>query len=240
LPRHEIRVDSSPQAQNAGPQPPEPLYLLLCYNEGVYASKLLQIEVCGLQSDKELFQALKTAYRSIRGKWRTLVLFRTLKGIRFVKFEMFRSQAVDIRNSQIDKEILPPLERIEYIYKPAPAEVIPPVGENYLKHRLQHPDHAEDDPVCLNRFPKKLREKLAICSGQLSEVGWGLHLEEGWDHKKTWIVGFVIFALGSIVWGVLWTVFEHSIQDAFAVSGYMIALAGLTIGFIQAVAGNLD
>jgi hypothetical protein len=192
--------------------------LLLCYNEGVHASKLLQIRVCDLQSDKRLFTILRTTYRNIRGKWWTSISLRTLIGVRFVKFEMYRSQRVDIRDPRRDDEILPPLERIEYTYKPAPPEVIPPVGENYLRHLFRYPEHAEDDPVCLTRFLKKLRGKLSICGGQLSEVGWGLHLEEGWDRKKTWIVGFAISAVGSIVWGVLWMVFEHSTQDAFTIS----------------------
>ena len=153
---------------------------------------------------------------------------------------MYKSQRVDIRYPQKDDEILPPTGHVEYLYSPAPPKVVPPVGENYLKHLFRHPDHAEDDPVCLNRFPKKLREKLALSGEQLSEIGWGLHLDEGWDMKKAWTVGFLVSAIGGALWGILWTVFEHSIQDAFTISAYMVTLAIMSIGFLQAIAGNLD
>ena len=142
----------------------------------------------------------------MRGKWGSFISFRTLTHI---KFELYKSQLVDIRQ----RDAIPPPERVgcEYDYKPAPPDLIPPVGENILMHFFQHPQHAEEEPICLNRFPKKLRERLAICSEQHTGLGWGLQLEEVWNSKKTWIVAFVAFVLGSLLWGTLWVVFENSI-----------------------------
>jgi hypothetical protein len=149
---------------------------------------------------------------------------------------MYKSSLVDIR----EKNAIPPPDRVghEYQYRPTPPEVIRPVGENHLVHLFRHPEHAEDQPVCLERFPKKLRERLAVCSGQPTGLGWGLSLEEGWDARKTWAVGFVIFVLGSALWGILWTVFEKSIQDAFAVAAYVINFTVITVGFTQAMVGG--
>jgi hypothetical protein len=174
----------------------------------------------------------------MRNKWWSFLSFRTLTSIQFVQFEVFKSSLVDIRQ----KNAIPPLDRVgcEYRYSPAPPETIPPVGGNLLVHYFQHPSHAEDQPVCLERFPKKLRERLAVCGGRATGLGWGLNLEEGWNITKTWYVASVIFVLGSVLWGVLWTVFEHSIQDAFAISGYLVSLTIVTIGFTQAVVGNLQ
>lgn len=79
-----------------------------------------------------------------------------------------------------------------------------------------------------------------MCGGRTTRLGWGLNLEEGWDSRKTWCVTFVIFVVGSVLWGILWTVYENSIQDAFAISGYMVSLTVVTIGFTQAMVGSLQ
>jgi hypothetical protein len=52
-------------------------------------------------------------------------------------------------------------------------------------------------------------------------------------------VGFAIFALGSALWAVLWMVFENSIQDAFAVAGYIVNFAVVAVGFTQAMVEGL-
>jgi hypothetical protein len=92
--------------------------------------------------------------------------------------------------------------------------------------------------VCLDRLPKKLRERLRVCAAASTGLGWGLSLEEGWDCKKMWKVAFGVFVLGSAVFGVLWTVFERSLQDAFAVAGYLVSFAVVTVGFTQAMVGG--
>ena len=120
--RHEIPIDSEARPQGLTPDLAKALYLLICYNEDVYASKLLQISISDLQSDKGLFKILQTTYRSIRGRWWSFISFRTLSSIRFVKFEMYKSQRVDIRHPQKDDEILPPTGHVEYLYSPAPPK----------------------------------------------------------------------------------------------------------------------
>jgi len=136
---------------------------------------------------------------------------------------------VDIRK----EDDVPPPEDIEYRYTPAPPELIPPVGSNYLMHIFQHPECAEQEPICLSRFPKKVKEKLRCDHG--TQPGWGLEFIEGWDEKKIWIICFIIFGVGSLMIGVLWAVFEHSIQDAFAIAAYMVAFATVSVGSMQAL-----
>lgn len=99
-------------------------------------------------------------------------------------------------------------------------------------HLFEHPDHAEDEPICLDRFPKKLKDKL-LCRGG-SNPGWGLQFVEGWDMKKIWGLVFLLFGMGSLLIGVLWSVYGHSIQDAFTMAGYMVAMATVSMGTIQA------
>lgn len=223
LPQHEPQTIPRAQTPNHPPAaPPEILYLLLCHTEGIYTTKLLQLPITDLKSDNQLFDVLRSQYKSMRSQWRSFISFRTLTSIRSVRFEMYKkSQSVDIRKT----DDIPPADHIEYKYAPVPIDIIPHVGENQLMHFFHHPDHAEDEPACLDLFPKKLRERFSVCSGKVTETGWGLHLVEGWDIRKTWFVVFILFGLGSSLWGILWAVFNKSIQDAFTISGFMAALA---------------
>ena len=236
LPLHE---QESPNNQvdigNLQFQPPgvpkcELLYLLLCYSNGRYATRLLQLDLITLRakSDKALFTILRENYRSMRGILLSYISLRTLCSIKFVQFEMYRSELVDVRKS----DDIPPIENKDYRYQPAPPELIPPVGERHMMHLFEHPEDAEDESLCLDRFPKKLKEKLK-CNGGVNP-GWGLQFVEGWNARKIWVVVFVFFGLGSLLIGILWAVFGHSIQNAFVISSYMIGLATVTVGTTQA------
>lgn len=100
-----------------------------------------------------------------------------------------------------------------------------------MLHLFQNPSHAKSDTICLSRFPKKLRVKIQSPSDALP--GWGLQLIESWDVKKIWIIGFILFGLGSFIFAILWACFGGSVQDAFAVAAYMVAFATLTLGTLQ-------
>lgn len=179
-------------------------------------------------SDKCLFKLLRENYRSIRGRLTSRISLRTLKSIKFVHFEMYQSLLVDVR--RLDD--IPPPDHVEYCYTPAPPEIIPPIGERHLLHLFQHPDCADEGSICLDRFPKKLKEKLWCKEGV--NPGWGLLLLEDWDWKKIWMIAFVMFGLGSLLIAVLWSVYGHSIQNAFVIATYVLALGTITIGALQA------
>src|ERR1700712_1992407 len=100
-----------------------------------------------------------------------------------------------------------------------------------MMHLFQNPSHAKTDSICLERFPKKLLGKMT-CNGN-ANLGWGLQLVEGWDIKKIWIIAFVLFGLGSLLTGILWAHFKHSVQDAFAIAAYMVAFATIALGTAQ-------
>ncbi|TGO34436.1 hypothetical protein BHYA_0197g00130 [Botrytis hyacinthi] len=237
LPTHEPsknQLDSNnPNTVNPIPLPVENVYLLLCYPSGRYATRLLQLGLHNLEpkSDQSLFTILRTNYKSMRGRFLNLISLKTLKSIKFVHFEMYRSSLIDVRQ----KDVIPPPDHIEYRYSPAPPEVIPPIGDNHLMHLFLHPDHADEDTVCLDRFPKKLKEKLSCKKGQPTNFGWGLEFVEGWDMKSIWIVAFIVFGIGSLLLGILWAVYKHSIQDAFTIAGYMVSFAAISVGAIQSL-----
>jgi hypothetical protein len=95
---------------------------------------------------------------------------------------------------------------------------------------FNNPDCAEDVLVCLDHFPKKLREKLA-CRDKAIVPGWGLDLEEGVCKKKSAIV-YIVCVLVSSIWGIIWTVLGHDIGGAFTVSVYMI---GITVPLVTLI-----
>lgn len=73
LPLHRIPSASSTQpelGQVAGIPTPDPLFLLLCRDQGRWATRLIQLDLVTLQatSDQTLFRALRHEYESIRGK----------------------------------------------------------------------------------------------------------------------------------------------------------------------------
>ncbi|RDL37225.1 uncharacterized protein BP5553_04658 [Venustampulla echinocandica] len=237
LPIHELRSPSNPtdheRSQPETPATPsmESAYLPVCYDQGRYATQLLQLDLTILEadSDKALFQILRKSYHDLRPSWRSWISLRTLESIRFVHFEMYKSELVDVRK----QDDVPPPEDIDYRYKPAPPEIIPPVGSKYLMHVFQHPDCAEEESLCLSRFPKKLKERLR-CRGGI-KPGWGLQYEDGLDIKKLWITLFVVFGLGSLTIGISWAILKHSIQDAFAIAAYLLAFATVTVGTVRAL-----
>jgi len=53
--------------------------------------------------------------------------------------------------------------------------------------------------------------------------------------KKIWILTFVIFGLGSLCMGIVWAFCHRSIQDAFAIAGYIAAFATISTGTTQAL-----
>lgn len=218
-PTASVQHQATPQPQLA-----EALFLLICHNVSTYDKKLLQLSICDIESDEKFFRALKEYYRSKCNKWWSFISLRTITGIKFVKFEMYRkSQSVDVRL----KNDMPPPENSDYCYTPVPVDLIPPVGEGRLMHLFNNPDCAEDVLACLDRFPKKVREKL-VCGDKAIVPGWGLHLEEEVCKTKTAIV-YIVCVLVSSIWGILWTVLGHDISGAFTVSAYMI---GITVPLV--------
>ena len=167
----------------------------------------------------------------MRGRWLTLCSLKQLKAIRFVNFEMYPSQLVDIRKTH---DIPPPILKNEYRYLPMPAEVIPPVGENHLMHLYNHPEDAEDSPICLEKVPKKMRERLGLCPRRGTGIGWGIHFVEGLSWTRLWLFGMLGFLI-SISFGVAWARIRDDIQGGFQIASCVMTGLTLTTGIVQAV-----
>jgi len=67
--------------------------------------------------------------------------------------------------------------------------------------------------------------------------GWGFHFEEGWDFDLIMTISFVVFILGSLLFGICWSILEHDIQGAFGVSAYIVTACGLFVAFVVSKTG---
>jgi len=188
------------------------------------------MDVCTFLSDQLFFQSLRIHYHSMRGRWISFFSLKQLISLRFVRFEMYKSELVDIR--KVD-DIPPESSKDDYRYRPIPAELIPPVGPNHLMHLYEHPEHAEDDYTCLDRIPKKLREKLYLRPNRGTGLGWGIHLVEGLDWIKVWIFGSAGLLL-SILFGLTWSIVRADVQGGFGITACMMVLFVFTVGIVQA------
>ena len=210
--------------------------LHLCIEHGRYATKFHPLDVSKIKSDQELFIKMKSCRDSFNGRWRSLYSLRNLRTIKFVQFVLHKLQYVDVRPSSATPSI-PPYDKLaefKYKYDPIPPEYIPPVGENHLMHLYHHPECAHDSrALLLSLFPKKVLERLVVCPQRGMSTGWGVHFVEGWNSDRLWLVGLLLFVLGSFAFAVAWWVLEHDVQGAFSVATYITSLLALVVGMAQ-------
>ena len=147
-----------------------------------------------------------------------------------LKFELHIRDFVDIRKVP---DMPSKKKKDEYNYEA--CDLIPPIGEHLMAHFFHHPDHANNESaLILFRTPKKRKQKLTVYPTQGVSVGWGIHLVEGWAPKRVWLLILVFFLIGSIVFGICWSILKKDLQGAFAMSAYVVALIGLVLGTMTA------
>ena len=206
------------------------LHVLLSFPYYSHGSRLCQPPIKNMRTDREFFKLLRVSYDTTRSRFKRLFSLKTIRSVKFVQLERFRSDLVDIR--KVDD--LPPPADDEYVYDPKPPELVPPVGENLMLHLFLHPDHADDfTAVLLKRVPKK-NNILSTCPVKGSGLGWGIHFGGGWHYGLLWFCLLLLTILGSVVFLVCWAVLEHDVQGASGVAGYVLVLITAAGGSLQA------
>ena len=226
------KPQETPEISLEAPPPalPERLFLLLCIPHRNIATKLVHMDVCTLLSDQQFFSSLRNHYCSMRGQWSRVFSLSQLTCIRFVFFEMYPSALVDIHKNN---DIPPADRKYEYPYRPMPAEIVPPIGENHLMHLFDHPEDAEDSPICLDKVPKKVRDRLRVCPQRGTGLGWGIHFVEGPHWKKLWLLGFLGFLM-SIAFGIAWASMKDDTQGGFGIAACLMVGVTYTISIVKA------
>lgn len=104
----------------------------------------------------------------------------------------------------------------EYIYQA--CDLLPPVGENLMTHLFHHPHEANEKAITFLRSPTKRQQRLAVCPRAGTNLGWGIHLVEGYAMTRVWSLASGMFLISSMVFAVAWSVLEHDVQGAFAIA----------------------
>jgi hypothetical protein len=231
LPQHDAKNGIAKSTKASAPPKPDHLeFLLLCIPFKSHAKKLMNIDTTTPpSSDMAFFRLLRQTYAKNRGRSRNLFSIRALSEIRFVQFEVFRNDLADVRKFDC---IPPEAQKDNYLYRPMPAEFEPPIGKNQMRHLYDHPDHADDLPVCYSRVPRKLRERLSAAPGIGRSDGWGICFIEGVSWPRVCALGLA-GVLASTIFGVVWTVVQKDIQGGFGVASYMLGVLVLGLGALQ-------
>lgn len=119
----------------------------------------------------------------------------------------------------------------EYLYHP--CDLLPPVGENLMTHLFHHPHEANEKAITFLRAPKKRKQRLSVCPQIGTNVGWGIHLDEGYSITRLWLLALATFLFSSLIFAIAWSILKHDVQGAFAVAAYFVTLAGLGAGSVQ-------
>ena len=142
------------------------------------------------------------------------------------QFEAFPQAMVNVRKHP-DLPPEDPHHRRIYEFTPRPAGLCPPLGPNFLQHRIKYPDHAGNIVRCCQQFPKKL-----LGAVDVGEVAWGLHFDEGLDKTRLSIVVICGFLTGSLI-GCVVAKITGSLQSGFAVASYFMATLAVGLCSIQ-------
>jgi hypothetical protein len=210
----------------------EDSWLLTCANEGRLTPKIVHLDVNTqkIRSDKDLAMVLREHYENINRRWLRWTRLRGLTTIEFVQFEVHRNRFADIRATPS----MPPTSSStnekspsQHPYTFEAVDLIPPVGSHYLLHLFKHPEDYDGELITYLRAPKR-RERLEF------GMGWGINLVEGFLPQKVWAVVMAGFGAGSAVFAILWTVKKNDVQGAFGVAGWLVTLAALLLGALQA------
>jgi hypothetical protein len=113
-----------------------------------------------------------------------------------------------------------------------PATFEPPIGKNQMRHLYDHPDHADDLPICFSRVPRKLRERLTVTPATGTNDGWGICFIESLSWPRVCMLG-LLGILASTIFGMAWTVAKDDIQGGFGVASYMLGVIVLGLGALQ-------
>ncbi|KAF2848479.1 hypothetical protein T440DRAFT_480815 [Plenodomus tracheiphilus IPT5] len=218
----------------------EESWLLTCANEGRLTPKVVHIDVNEgrVRSDKDLALALREHYDQLNSHWYSWARLRGLTTIEFVQFEVHRNRFADIRaapsmppKSATSSSTSPSPEKSESLpqhpYTFEPNDLLPPVGSTYLLHLFQHPSDYDGELITYLRSPKR---RLRLETG----MGWGVHLVEGFLAQKVWAVTMGVFGLGGAVFAILWAVKKHDVQGAFGIAQWVLGVAVLLLGGMQA------
>jgi len=195
--------------------------------------RLQQLSIHDIDSDRRLFHVLSQMYATLRHRWWSFLSLWSLKRIKFVHFDVFDKLLVDVK----DLHVVPPNSEHTCLYQSSWLK--PPIGSKLLMHYIRCPQDAKVLSFCLEKIPKQLDGRLEVCPVKGVTPGWGLQFIEGWHWKKIFIGSFFVFLASTITVAIICRHLGRSVQDAMAISSFMLACFALSCCFAGLVVYGL-
>lgn len=108
---------------------------------------------------------------------------------------------------------------------------IPAIGSRELTHYFLRPHtfHAKQS-IIYDQLPKRACEQLKVSPDE-SQLGWGIHFEEGW-HWKTVCFLVVVLVISSLAFGTAWVITTGDIQSGLAITTTGLAVTAIFVGYL--------
>ncbi|KAL8963776.1 MAG: hypothetical protein Q9183_004969, partial [Haloplaca sp. 2 TL-2023] len=161
----------------------ESIWLMICAKARRRPASLLHLNVCSMASDQHLFTEMRRLYMELKRTWYYKFSLKAVQSIRFVQFELHPRDLVDVRKVP---DMPSEAKKAEYLYQP--CDLLPPVGENLMTHLFHHPHEANEKAITFLRSPKKRKQRLGVCPQIGTNIGWGIHLVEGYAITQIWLL----------------------------------------------------
>jgi hypothetical protein len=127
---------------------------------------------------------------------------------------------------------MPPETVNHYTCDPRKPDRVPAIGSDFLMHRFTAPNECFHDDICLRQIPKRVGERPTPGIDPDFHTGWGMHIEEGLDFERICLLLFFGIVSGG-TFGIVWAVWRRSLQDGFAVAGFIVGSEGVAVATLQ-------
>lgn len=126
----------------------------------------------------------------------------------------------------LDKPLaLPPKSEVvakRYHYDPCPLENELPISSDLFLHYLFSGCIPSRHLIWLPRIPRKLDQSIFASTAPVS-YGWGVHIDEGLDYLKVFVLNLVILGVSGAA-ALLWDIYKQDFQGAMGFAAWIIML----------------
>jgi hypothetical protein len=95
-----------------------------------------------------------------------------------------------------------------------------------MVHVFKHPEFGSEATLCLERFPKKVREQLCWKNGE-EVVGWGIYFSERIHIPMVLTTMFLFMIFSSLIFGLCWSLLQHDVSGAFTIAAWITSVGAL-------------
>jgi hypothetical protein len=239
LPQH--AASSIPATGTTSAQTPSQhqiLHLVACMHRDPVRKFVQQDRIEDLRTDRELLDFMRRGYVRQRKAFLRILSLKCVKGIYFVKLWLPVGGIVIVRHyghCSDPCDCIPPPAKVEpsataeYRFSPIVPKTRPPIPPEYLAEHFCNPSNAGEGDFCiLNQVPKRTCGPLQGVLGDPAE-GWGIYYDEVWDKDLITLALFIILAISTLLFGVLWAKYKFDVQGAFGISAWMASLGGMLL-----------